>query len=721
MKGGIFFEHLKTFKRLPKLRESLKPGTSNSTGSLIDEYLNRIATTMYAIAKKIPRSNYKFKVPMYIQFGGPTKVELRKNFKVAYATLKPSAQDKIRFIPEAYSASIDPNIKTLIDSINESYKSICSPGAHCGDANSRFKLRSDDFKQMLERVCQGQIYQPVRGRVVALTIKSEEPYVKLKESLAELDKIINYSEYKPEPPSAFGGHATIKPDSPPPPTFYSIDIDEIEKKLDLDLKAAQDATAAARTSTDYDDAAVSKAKADITTIITLKSFYGRLHGFFGNNELDKAKMKCMACMIVMPNFESKGYNNYGYDSFELEKPALWTWKGLGSEMLQPNMYCPMRVSRRHIASVPMSAFNISKLKYTMSPLFLPENSVNKNSRKVFQKIHNNMLTDMMKTLPPSIDASIKGKFENGEEIKYTRVHSDQANGVYVYYELEIYKKKLKSATEEFDVVVVSFKVFSEDGICGKEAIFVSYLHDEEDPDFLPPPLPSSSSSSPEDSLPGLIIEDVVDANDVYGQQPYTLSASKPVTDDEDAKKVILDMFSKEREFLELTLFFGGERIEDKEILEMINESTNMASTRTSREIQNQSQGAAIQLLNTADSYNGISTVVLTQNGKNFNWSIAKASKTQISAFNTVQNHIKDTTKKWKFQTSQKTFEVNNRMSGPDEIKVDVTVKEVDLNNILQRAEYKAKAAPTYQLFAIPDIAARYIQTKMGIIASSPSS
>lgn len=664
MKGGL--------STIKTLREILTPGFggTKNIGSDINDALNSIATRLNLKAND-KALNPQLEMPSWFKFDESTCI----SFVKAYEKLITPQKKPIQFLPTTALAAIDNDISTLLNGIGTTYEGLCEEiSRNCGNDSSSFKLRGREFKDTLNHVCSGIIHKSVFSKWLP---KKDTPYVKLKQSLTKLMITINNEDELPDSHPSFPGWHSKRIPREDPPDFY-IDIME-------------------------------------TPII--KTFYISLKDFFGYEKLNpnNVKMKCMACMIVMPKHKKIRQGIYGYRSFNITQ-NIWEWEGLRKTrtILEPNMYCANRVSRRMIETKPMNKSNINRLEYTMTPFIIPDtllpivpNTPDDGAKTlaIYKSINTNMVNDMINTfllalskaIPEDLNAN-KEDFNSGKECKFTRIFSQ--GEIYVYYELKIYKKTLEHGLKDpkriLEVVILDFKVFNEDGICGKEAIFVSYIlpevSNEENPPLPGQPLPGQP-------LPEhLIIEDL----DSYTTQPLL------ITDDETAKTRIISLFNDKLVALKLNLWFESEK--DKEILTLKSESS-MPMGRTAEPVAEASE--PIKILDSNSPYQGISTIVLTTHGTKFEWGIAKATDKQIPAFKAVQDRIKDPF--WNTDIGQKNFEVNNGMEGPDEIKMRVTIKVVNSSNQLQIAEYQAISAPPYLIFATRKGAEDYIKKQMGIL------
>ena len=182
--------------------------------------------------------------------------------------------------------------------------------------------------------------------------------------------------------------------------------------------------------------------------------------------------------------------------------------------------------------------------------------------------------------------------------------------------------------------------------------------------------------------------------------------SPVIGDEASAKNEIISMFGKKFNELRIKLSFENDSLINRVILPLNNQGGRAYSRDAATgSFENQYH---------------VHHIVLTQDGWGYKWDIQTATMTQINAFNAVQNYIKNTATNWNFGSSQNTFVVTNNVKGPDEIKVIVTVKELEegTNYTLKIVEYQAESAPTYLLFAGRSAAENYIKAKMGVIATN---
>ena len=741
MKGGglkdkftALKEKAKSLKRIGTVRDSLNPANSD-IGYNIEYSLNRLAKKMNEFAELVANDQ------CYMDFWNEhfKDVESRKSFTQAY---NKKTEEKIPFIPISFSEIIDPTIKTLIDSIKTAYNK---------RYNSYFKLTSVDFNEKLDHVCKGEIYKKVRGRWLAITIKSNLPYVNLQQSLFQLCETIDPSRVGWSPASF--QLPKISKKTP----IFSINIAQVLWRWESDdgtkyndfsgehcrlleqaFNSGQHQFQIPQMQWVFDFGNMIQSKIGGTdrkivridpppAIKNLKETYKKLNRFFDSKELllDPEKIKCMACMIVMPNgkrMENAAMDeygrDYGYKYFDFTN-KIWGWDVIKQE-LEPNMYCAKRVLGRTIGGEQMDKKNITKLRYTMSPIIIPQELANTNL-KTCQNIQDEVLSHLL-LVAQTIEAtneqersSMKKKFEGYEEITFTQILSsdpkaDPINSRYIFYELKIYKKKLTyDRSNVFDVVIVDFKAFSEDGICGKEAIFVSYLH-VQNADF-----------PPELHLPGQLQELHLPGQPQELHLPGQPQEAHPIIlpvkgrDEKTAKKEIIEMFEKKFIDLLIKLSVDNAGLIDRVILPLKTQGGFFAD----RGYTSMNATAAIS---SSENPFHVHHIFLTQpqNGMSYQWQIKTATMTQIIAFNAVQGYMKNKDNKWIFENGQNTFVVTNKMDDKDEIKVIVTVKELkdQTTDELKIVEYQAESAPTYLLFAGESAAQEYIEKKMGFIKTN---
>ena len=395
---------------------------------------------------------------------------------------------------------------------------------------------------------------------------------------------------------------------------------------------------------------------------------------------------------------------YGYSSFINQQLFHWVDLKKG-ERLEPNSYCASRKYKRAMANDN----TLLRLNYTMSPLvipnipngLLPRQSLKYDDQTNYdvQHQHNLLLQTMTEILVTNLnpqgnptDELIQKKeklqtdfVKNG---KVEMIHIFYQNGIYYYYELKIQKttipvKNTVSPDTNINAVIIEFKAFSEDGICSKEIIFVSYER------------PSQNKAI--GLLPGAISDDT----NSFQVSPDTMNSA------------IHELFVNKFLELDRSLYKVAP---DKTVLDLKGKDGQLAS----RSSQISTHPTTLQpgvAYSDGSATSDICTIILENNDSKFSWSIAKATTIQQRAFTAVNEHI-TTTPTWNFERGQKTFEVNNNMPGNLEIKVTVIVLKVDnepLNkNKLLSATYQAQDSVPYLLFADRAVAEQYLQSKMMI-------
>ena len=730
-RGGGLVKTIKSLTSVTALRRELDPATG-TIGSNIENTLNRIAKKMNEFAVLV--ANEQCYIDLWKELF--KEIKSRMSFTEAY---KYKNKENIPFIPDQHLTDIPSTIQTLIDSIEKAYEEMYK-------RRHSFKLTSVDFNQALNDVCKGEIHRN-SGCFGPFKCKSNLSYVNLNESLLQLCEAIDPSEVGWSPASF------QIPQTPKKAPIFSIEVaqavlwkwesdnstkfndfsDEHYRLLEQAYKSGQPQLQVPEKQWVFDFKTMRQSKIGgtdrriVRIAPPLKDTYETLRLFFGNEQLlDPNKIKCMACMIVMPNGErtledvpTEEYGrDYGYKYFDFSK-RIWSWEENKGHRLEPNMYCSNRVLRRTIEGQPIDKKNITKLRYTMSPIIIPTELSNPEYLNDTQKLHDELLSALLMVAQTiaktnvSESSSMKRKFQNYEEITFTQILTsspdipDPKQWKYFFYELKIYKKKLTYETSKvFDAVIVEFKAFSEDGICGKELIFVSYLH-VKNADFQPgtPQLPEPTN------LPGTVFPGR--GNQALVSLPGVGSVKEPpspvIGDEKNAKNEIRSMFGKKFNDLRIKLSFENDGLIDRVILPFNNQGGRGYSRAPAT--------------GSFENRNEVHHIVLTQDERGYKWDIRPATTTQINAFNAVQNYIKNKATNWKFENSQNTFVVTNNVKGPDEIKVIVTVKEVKeikegTDDTLKIVEYQAESAPTYLLFAGRDAARNYIQAKMGVITTN---
>jgi hypothetical protein len=288
----------------------------------------------------------------------------------------------------------------------------------------------------------------------------------------------------------------------------------------------------------------------------------------------------------------------------------------------------------------------------------------------------------------------KTTFNDDDKVEMTHIVDE--NGFYYYYELKIQKttipvKSADNSDTNIKAVIIEFKVFSEDGICSKEIIFVSYER----------PSPTDAFSV----LP--VLTGYISDEKDYQVSPETMNSA------------ILTLFNEKFLELQRSLY----QVEpDNSVLDLTDDDGNLAArgnSKHSTKLQPLPPLQPLQPLHPPDAasdgstYSDISTIILTKGVSNFSWSIAPATDIQKGAFTAVNKHI-TTTPEWTLEHGQTTFPVDNRMAGPQEIKVNVRVLTVDARNQLLSATYQGQDSVPYLLFANAAEAQKHIESKMMI-------
>lgn len=623
MKGGDLI-------RLTTLREQLK--STGYLGKQINESLNNIALS---IGRKL-----KIKDDFITSYHAALKLTNPPAPNQGFMNVAPAAGSTpmIQFIPDSFG-KIPDSIEVLILKIMEQYSKLCSAfrgrSNPCGDRHNLYKLTPDEFDQVLRDVCVGQVHKDscIRG-MDCVRLKDDDKYVKLKDSL------YNFTDR----PS----HGTSSQKSPNL-DFTVVRQDRIHK---------------------------------------VNSIYSNLNTILPNELLNPVNIIYKACIIVMPPFRKSppvfdGHRmdmvdpiTRGYKSFIGGKP-LYEWTELKKgEHLAPNMYCENRQNKRTLFGRP---------EYTMSPLEIPKDLlvpvVPGASPAMpsydFQKSHDDGL-DAMVAMVGAITTNLQ--HENKEKLrsdfakdnKVEMIHIFDQHGYYFYYELEIQNTNipLDSTQNTVGAVIIKFKVFSEDGICSKEIIFVSYKRPEE----------------------GSVIPGAVLHND--NEQVSTEMMNSAIN------KLFNEMFLElERSLYQVTT--------DQHVLTLKDEhGTNLSGRSGPAPPPVPLQSETLVPLN---PQSGICTIVLSRSIGNTasTLSVAKATPTQQRAFNAVNKHITENTE-WNFERDQKTFKVTNRMEDINKIEVIVRILKVNPSKKLISATYQAQDTPQYLLFATPKDATDYI-------------
>lgn len=683
MKGGSWI-------RLTNLRQQLQP--TGELGEQINLHLNKIAEF---IGMKLGPGN-----PFITSYNAAPKLAA----SVAFTPVAPAAgtEQKVQFIPNNFIREIPDTIQVLINEIKKQYIELCtsssSSSSPCGNSNSTYKLTPDKFVQVLDDVCKGEVHKdsclgPTCSKIM---FKEKDEYVEL------INSLYNWSTTS---------HGTSSQKS---------------TNLDFTIRSAFRQTTVNKIYTELNtilpnelltpDRIIYKA-----CIIVMPPFI-------------KAPMSTIMSHMSPTYESNPDPITRGYKSFTHTHPRLYEWKPLGSgEKLAPNMYCKDRMYKRmihHRLAYTMSPleiptdllppvswywesnvgsqfnpfstdhaarlerayqsraaqFEIPEMNWSFNFLTMRQDNTTfgGTSREIrrsydYQGQHDdglNRMNNMILTLPKLSDekkANLKSEFERNKKVEM--IHIYDQGGYYFYYELKIQETTIPldstpNTTKKITAVIIEFKIFSEDGICSKEIIFVSYKRPEE----------------------GSVIPGAVLHND--NEQVSTEIMNSAIN------KLFNEMFLE----LERSLY---QVKPDQSVLTM----TDAGRGNLTRGAPLQNANEMLQPLDPTEQYGGICTIILTQN-IGITMSIAKATTIQQHAFTAVNEHI-TTTPAWNFERGQKTFEVNNQKTGNQEIKVTVRVLKVDKDqsNRLLSATYQAQDSVPYLLFADKDEAQKYLQSK----------
>jgi hypothetical protein len=424
----------------------------------------------------------------------------------------------------------------------------------------------------------------------------------------------------------------------------------------------------------------------------------------------------MCCFITMPNAVYRGTSTdrqsvEGYDSFS-QSFRQWGWFEIpGTGSLPRNTYFHERKTQRGIflqtpSQEPefppeepktrdeqhqqqlkrqltlLDEINVNLLTYTMSPYIsrgaIPEKYFENMKNQIR---HDDLLTSMAEIISKASEnfkksmGEKKQKFDQQGTIVFVQKATKTNNQT--YYELKISKQTINSNK----VIVCSLKAISEDGICGSEAIFVTYS---------PPSTGTTTSQLP-------------------GQPELPELQDIDITDDVDKvefKQAIIDqIFIPERRRLERVLTTDVAKYIDKINVNLDTASDSGHVTRVYR-----NTNSVAELPNSAgprilvrgdeddDEYDGICTLVLQfDSDKNASWAVAVATPIQIAAFQAVNKYITDKSKRWS-PKSVKLFHVSNNAQGNANITVSIEVKTLDKDKSLLSVEYQAKASSPYELY-----------------------
>jgi hypothetical protein len=678
---------------LTTLREQLKP--IGDLGKQINLHLNGIVEF---IGMKLEPGN-----TFITSYNAAPKLAA----SVAFTPVAPAAgtEQKVQFIPNNFIREIPVPIQVLITEIKEQYRKLCrSSSSPCGNSNSTYKLTPVDFDRVLDYVCKGEVHKvPCVGAFCSkIMFKKNDEYVELINSLYNWSRTFHGTSSQKSPNLDF----TIRSE------FRQTTVNRIYTGLNTILP---------------NELLTPNGIIYKACIIVMPPFI-------------KAPMSTIMSHMSPTYESNPDPITRGYKSFTHTHPRLYEWKPLGSgEKLAPNMYCKDRMYKRmihHRLAYTMSPLEIPKdLLPPVSWLWQSDNAKTFNafspehaaqlevayqsraaqfeipekswrfdfhimrqfnttasgtSRKIkrsydYQHEHDvgleamaNMISNLTR-LSDDKKAKLQSDFETNKKVEMT--HISYKDGYYFYYELKIQKTTIPldsttNTTKIITAVIIEFKVFSEDGICSKEIIFVSYKR---------PPETDSV-------LPGAVIH-----NDNEQVSPDTMNSA--------INKLFNEMFLElERSLYQVKL--------DQSVLTMTGDDQG----NFARGAPLQNDNAMLQPLAPDDPYGGICTIILTQNIGITTMSIAKATTIQQRAFTAVNEHITKTSTGWNFERGQKTFEVNNQKTGNQEIKVTVRVFTVNegASNQLLSAIYQAQDLVPYRLFANKDEAQKYLQSIMMI-------
>ena len=672
MKGGamISLEKLRL-----KLDPAINPDGTNSLGYNINQYLNRIARFIIWELKQNENDklmqNYVNSIKISVENNGPN--------------------GQVRFIP-IMPTVLQADIRGVMDAIKQKYNDTYSPPSpppqrKCLDFSfcrrsdnyltATYKLTPVAFNQVLDFVCSGKIYESTRLSA-KFVLKSDNDYRDLLQSLTTLYKHIDPPKNEEYGDAFFGKpqkKVVVIPD-------FSLPAGFIPPESSTGL-----------TSTIYGN---------------VSEIYGKLHSIFGNELLDKSKIHCYACIIIMPNLELSGEDaftitRYGYADFGEE--SIFGWAPIPPTLpLEPNRYCAQRNFQRVMNKTT------SKLHYTMSPL--TDSTIIRRSK--IRVLHTLAIDSMKKTIEQAThykDQLVRS-FNDDDKVTITYRYSPEEN-VFLYCELKVEKKNIQLRDDNnigkgsIEAIVIEFKIFDEDGICSKELIFVSYKKIEHS---VKPDVKQPGSESTDPSLPGSVDIGALAGADI----PLAYSSNGTSVNLYILKNSTNMLFT--HMFTELTnRLYHVPR--DKVILFLTGEDGRPQQRTGVNNPTDESNG--VKIINLSDHYSGICTIVLTTSGGQYIWSVAKATKTQITAFNEVNEYITNMTNPpWDNLNGQKKFQLYNGMTGTDEIKVTVKVLTTEKGNILKSAEYQAELSPPYLLFAKGEYADEYIKQKMGVIMTN---
>lgn len=648
MKGGERW-------RIVNLRRELIP--SQSSQSSIGKQLNN---NMIKLKKKfVEFSSFGF-VPVAAPLESSRPDKYGKEFMGQLKTVHDWFQSKQSFIPETHQPDLDNNFVVNFMNIYNRYYN---------DQSKDVLLIPERFETILKKVLTGEIHKSRFG--AKLMFVNDDEYKNLNQSLMFLLKCLNTTLIN-----------------------YAV-------QLELNKGSNQPSSSQQETTNKY----------ELTTpLANLSKFCETLDRKEMFSTSTSKAVVSMCCFITMPNAVYRGTSTdrqtvEGYDSFS-QNFQQWGWFVIPKNVSLPrNTYFHERKGRRLIflqtpSQEPktkveheqqqrqreptlLDETNVNLLTYTMSPYIsrgaIPE-TYSENMKNQIR--HDDLLTSMEEIISK---ASQNFKKSMGEKkLKFDRegtivfVQKATKTNKQTYYELKISKQTINNNV----VIVCSLKAISEDGICGSEAIFVTYSPPPTGPTT--PPLPGQPEPEPE-------LEDIDITDDVEKVE---------------FKQAIIDqIFIPERRRLERVLTTDVAKYIDKINVDLDTASESGHVTRVYRntnsvaELPNSAGPRILVRANEDDEkYDGICTLVLQfDSDYNASWAVAAATPIQIAAFQAVNKYITDKSKRWSLD-SVKLFHVSNNAQGNANITVSIEVKTLDKDKSLLSVEYQAKASSPYELY-----------------------
>lgn len=553
------------------------------------------------------------------------------------------------FIPETYDRNLDDNFVIAFMKIYDRYYDFTTKDV---------LLTRERFEAILRNVLTGKIHLSVVGASVRFVYDDE-----YKNLIRSLDYLLRY----------LNGSLSL----------YGLAI--AQHKISQE-QSSSSPVSKQQTTKDY----------ELTAAVppSLQNFCQTLDTMFSISTPTAVVRMC--CFITMPNAVYIGDQNKrrfveGYDSESFDT-VLRQWKWFPTQNLARNTYFETRKELRKIYQknnqpnkdpqlhnrrlVVLDERNVTLLTYTMSPYISNQEKDETYSLNIRTQIrHEDLLSSMDQIIKKANDSfkktmvDKKQKFDTTGSIVFVRKAT--TTNLMTYYELKISKQQIRSN----DVIVCSLKAISEDGICGSEAIFVTYSP------------PSTGTTTP--LLPGQTeLEDINFTDDVDKVDKFK-------------QEIIDQIFIPERLRLERALTTDVAKYIDKIDVDLDSELESGFVTRVSRNPQSfagslNSVGPII--LDRDEEYDGICTLVLRFD-ENFNasWAVAEATPIQSAAFQAVNKYITDKSKSWT-PNSIKLFHVSNNAEGNANITVSIEVKRLDKSNSLLFVEYQAKASSPYELY-----------------------